>query len=965
MASLNKWQPEEVRRFYRAFHKYGTEFDKVSKAVGGGKHPELCEALWRHHQAYLSLDRRFQSEVAFTAMVQDATKREGDGSGSEAQGGEAAGPGGLEGLEPGAHFEEEDEEGFEGEGVGEDLGPRGAAPGGAGEAGAAAVEGQRGEDADLDRSADSGDARPLVPRARRTPKRTPPSRGLQGRTPLSSAGKRARAVRAADDDIYAYYDAPPSLAEGSARKRRAASAKRLEFGGGGLAAARPQSSRRREAADEAKGIDALLALAVAGAEEAGALSTDDGGGDGAAAGGEAAAAAAAGRRRAAAARVGLMAAAEGYGDEDGGEGTLPDESCLEDEEEEDSEGEVGLDDEDDEDFRPGRRTPASTPAKRGVNGRFVRTGQHATPRRLSRGFASPGGRLQGQAPVSPGWGLPGLGPGDGSDLLGELGLSSGELGYLASPALAALPPGYVPSPAHPLPRLRRRKSAPQRTPPLVSPMKTLFTRRQSLAAAPPLMMPFGYDGEGDHGSGAAAAAGGMLPAEVELRHCLTAKARKWCMYEFFYSAIDRPWFLDSGMRRLLAHVGLGATPRLTRREWSLLRSALGRPRRLSLAFLRAQRAELAAWRQRARAAQQAPAAEAAPDAPRTLTVGQRVTARHPATGQLHDGSVLTIAASCYRIQFDRRELGVELIGDVDIMPADPGECLSPASLEADPTMVLNGRSAAAGQATRALATARGAAAASAGGGQAAGQQRPTSGADAAALADLTAVLDRKEALLAQLRAMNDEASAGLHLDASGAGSPAFVQAYASVVLQLKEINEKVQGRLMDLERRGHTVLSAMGQAGATEGLRAAAAAAEGAGPLPAASAEALSLGALTEARGVIEACRRRLADAAASAARRVEAEGEEAELVEPPTPARLIDWSSEAGRALGGLIEGCAWALLLLQHGAERATPPATLSAALDHSLQAVKPQSQRNVALYDEITAAMGALKTQLSAVA
>ena len=37
-------------------------------------------------------------------------------------------------------------------------------------------------------------------------------------------------------------------------------------------------------------------------------------------------------------------------------------------------------------------------------------------------------------------------------------------------------------------------------------------------------------------------------------------------------------------------------------------------------------------------------------------------------------------------------------------------------------------------------------------------------------------------------------------------------------------------------------------------------------------------------------------------------------------------------------------------------TPPAP---------QAVKPQSQRNVALYEEITAAMGALKTQLSAVA
>lgn len=40
--------------------------------VGGGKSPDLCEALYRQHQAYLSLDKRHQSEVAFVAMVQDA-----------------------------------------------------------------------------------------------------------------------------------------------------------------------------------------------------------------------------------------------------------------------------------------------------------------------------------------------------------------------------------------------------------------------------------------------------------------------------------------------------------------------------------------------------------------------------------------------------------------------------------------------------------------------------------------------------------------------------------------------------------------------------------------------------------------------------------------------------------------------------------------------------------------------------
>ena len=118
--------------------------------------------------------------------------------------------------------------------------------------------------------------------------------------------------------------------------------------------------------------------------------------------------------------------------------------------------------------------------------------------------------------------------------------------------------------------------------------------------------------------------------------------------------------------------------------------------------------------------------------PRQLTVSQRVTARHPVTRQLHDGDILTIAPDCYRyasrsgvgeadklatniavylaagfwgkggahgwiscmqrklwsemvqgitigmccrVQFDRRELGVELVKDVDVMPIDPTDNL--------------------------------------------------------------------------------------------------------------------------------------------------------------------------------------------------------------------------------------------------------------------------------------------------
>lgn len=49
------------------------------------------------------------------------------------------------------------------------------------------------------------------------------------------------------------------------------------------------------------------------------------------------------------------------------------------------------------------------------------------------------------------------------------------------------------------------------------------------------------------------------------------------------------------------------------------------------------------------------------DLARPLTVGQKVIARHPKTREIHDGSILTVDRSRCRVQFDRPELGVELV----------------------------------------------------------------------------------------------------------------------------------------------------------------------------------------------------------------------------------------------------------------------------------------------------------------
>lgn len=76
--------------------------------------------------------------------------------------------------------------------------------------------------------------------------------------------------------------------------------------------------------------------------------------------------------------------------------------------------------------------------------------------------------------------------------------------------------------------------------------------------------------------------------EIRLRHALDPRTRRWARAEFFCSALDRPWLADTGVRTLCNHFGVkeGQLGRLTRTEWTCIRRSLGRPRRLSLAFLR-------------------------------------------------------------------------------------------------------------------------------------------------------------------------------------------------------------------------------------------------------------------------------------------------------------------------------------------------------------------------------------------
>ncbi|KAG9143098.1 hypothetical protein Leryth_006364 [Lithospermum erythrorhizon] len=161
------------------------------------------------------------------------------------------------------------------------------------------------------------------------------------------------------------------------------------------------------------------------------------------------------------------------------------------------------------------------------------------------------------------------------------------------------------------------------------------------------------------------------------------RAQSWCIYEWFYSAMDYPWFAKREFVEYLYHVGLGHIPRLTRVEWGVIRSSLGKPRRFSEQFLKEEKQKLDQYRESVRTHYtelRDGIREGLPtDLAKPLSVGHRVVAIHPTTGEIHDGSVLTVDRSRCRVQFNRPELGVEFVEDVHCMPLNPIENM-PASI---------------------------------------------------------------------------------------------------------------------------------------------------------------------------------------------------------------------------------------------------------------------------------------------
>lgn len=127
--------------------------------------------------------------------------------------------------------------------------------------------------------------------------------------------------------------------------------------------------------------------------------------------------------------------------------------------------------------------------------------------------------------------------------------------------------------------------------------------------------------------------------------------------EFFYSDIDESWYGEGRTQidRVLWDMGFDTEAvdvMLTKPEWAALVSSVQGsrgPRRLSSKFMNDSRAELRRNRERGEDRDLYP-------------VGQAVTAMHPETLEIRDGTVLSFANNGrYQVQFDPADLGVHTI----------------------------------------------------------------------------------------------------------------------------------------------------------------------------------------------------------------------------------------------------------------------------------------------------------------
>ncbi|KAM6992764.1 protein lin-9 homolog [Tautogolabrus adspersus] len=174
---------------------------------------------------------------------------------------------------------------------------------------------------------------------------------------------------------------------------------------------------------------------------------------------------------------------------------------------------------------------------------------------------------------------------------------------------------------------------------------------------------------------------------LRLRNLLKLpKAHKWCIYEWFYSNIDKPLFEGDNEFCLCLKESFPnlKTRKLTRVEWGTIRRLMGKPRRCSSAFFDEERTALRQKRQKMRLLQQRKLSDVSnckdlPDEiPLPLIIGTKVTAR---LRGVHDGlftgqiDAVDTSAATYRVTFDRSGLGTHTVPDYEVLSNEPNETM--------------------------------------------------------------------------------------------------------------------------------------------------------------------------------------------------------------------------------------------------------------------------------------------------
>ncbi|KAL6548493.1 hypothetical protein OROGR_008914 [Orobanche gracilis] len=496
----------------------------------------------------------------------------------------------------------------------------------------------------------------------------------------------------------------------------------------------------------------------------------------------------------------------------------------------------------------------------------------------------------------------------------------------------------------------------------------------------------------------------------KLSNCLlNHRLRIWCNYEWFYSAIDYPWFAKREFVEYLYHVGLGHVPRLTRVEWGVIRSSLGKPRRFSEQFLKEEKEKLNQYRDSVRkhyTELREGTREGLPtDLARPLFVGQRVIAIHSKTREISDGSVLTVDHSKCRIQFDRPELGVEFVMDIDCMPLNPLENipallgrhtvpieninelklnghakdyvkLSPGdnldnndgipqlSSLANPGSLLKQTKVASANANahKRIGLAE----------MSNSQSTPLAQlhareADIQALAELTCALDKKEAIVFELKRMNDDVPENQDGDIPLKDSGSFKKQYAAVLIQLNEANKQVTSALHCLRERntyqGKFLLTSPRQVdhlaypgGALNFVDHSAGQTREVGS----PVNEVMDSSKTKAQKMVNAAMQAIASLQSTDA--VEKIEETIDYVNGQLPSddscpsarpfdpKLTNASDNEAQIPSELIIKCVATLLMIQKCTERQFPPSDVAQILDSAVTSLQPRSSQNLPVYNEI---------------